>query len=212
MADDQQRAPSEFDPRYDPAFQRGYRPQPGEKQLTRVRASSAPPIAPVMQIPRRTDPDDRAVSRPERVEPSSPSDRAGVPSLLDTQPTLPVSGEAVRGDTAPVAGSPLDRLDLSPRRNPLMLALWIVAAGFVIIGVIIYAVSVSFSYSNTTPSNDIGTLVLTQLGWMLAGPLITIGLATLVALLFLTALAGRGRGPSLRPDEDAADATSSRDD
>jgi hypothetical protein len=68
--------------------------------------------------------------------------------------------------------------------------------GFVVLGVVLYSVSVSLSYAGPTPSTDVGALVLSQLGWMLAGPLITIGLATIVALLFLTALAGRRRRPA----------------
>jgi len=47
-------------------------------------------------------------------------------------------------------------------------------------------------------------LVFAQLGWMLAGPLITVGLLTLVGLLFLTALVGRRspRPPAARDDFD----------
>ena len=76
----------------------------------------------------------------------------------------------------------------------------------VVLGIVLYSVSVSLSYSAATPSSDVGTLVISQLGWMLAGPLITIGLATLVALLFLTALAGR------RPTPSAADPAELPDD
>ena len=42
---------------------------------------------------------------------------------------------------------------------------------------------------------------ISQLGWMLAGPMITIGLATLVGLLFLTALAGRRQRPASYGDD-----------
>ncbi|MGH1524554.1 hypothetical protein ACRAWC_11135 [Leifsonia sp. L25] len=44
--------------------------------------------------------------------------------------------------------------------------------------------------------------MISQLGWMLAGPLITVGLITLVALLFLTALAGRGAKRAPYPESD----------
>jgi hypothetical protein len=43
--------------------------------------------------------------------------------------------------------------------------------------------------------------VITQLGWILTGPLVTVGLVTLVTLLFLTALSGAPR-PSQQIDAD----------
>ncbi|MGH1550337.1 hypothetical protein ACRAWB_14655 [Leifsonia poae] len=96
----------------------------------------------------------------------------------------------------------LARLDVSPRRNPLILALWIVGGGFVLLGIVLYCISVTSSYSGPTPSSDVGSLVFAQLGWMLAGPLITVGLLTLVGLLFLNALAGRRAPVEASPDDE----------
>ncbi|MCI0156594.1 hypothetical protein KNO15_07785 [Leifsonia shinshuensis] len=198
--DEQKDAARGFDPRYDPQFQRGYRPQPGEQPRTRVRTAPAPDPAGNPQSERARE-DDRGSSAEAAALSVNPAALPHVaPGAVDAPSGAPVSPapadqtaerpELVRAYAVP-APSLLDRLDLSPRRNPLMLALWIVGAGLVVLGIVLYSVSVSISYTGSTPSSDVGSLVISQLGWMLAGPMITIGLATLVALLFLTALAGR---------------------
>lgn len=187
--DDQKDAPGGFDPRYDPAFQRGYRQQPGERPHTRVRADARTQPAPAIAT-------DREAEYAAEYDAARHYEAPGLPSRAEPQAAsadevLAPAAALQQAQRSDAVGSILDRLDLSPRRNPLMLALWLVAGGFVVVGVVIYSVSVSLSYSGATQSSDIGSLVITQLGWMLAGPLITIGLATLVALLFLTALVGR---------------------
>lgn len=169
-----------FDPRFDPAFQRGYQPRPGERAQTRVR-----PDAP-----------DSAYRRPSSVLPAA-TDEVAEPDLAPApeRTAAPLDDLDLPSQPAPApiaAGAGvLDRLDPNPRRNPVMLALWLVGAGFVVLGIVLYAVSVTSSYNGPTPSSDVTALVFAQLGWMLAGPLITVGLLTLVGLLFLTALAGR---------------------
>ncbi|MEY9951894.1 hypothetical protein [Leifsonia sp. EB34] len=189
--DDQKDAARGIDPRYDPQFQRGYRPQPGERAKTRLRAAPAPSVA--------TDEgdDERDDERRRPVEAASLSIApVDVPRVTPAaEPPVQAEPGVDRAYAVPAsasAASILDRLDLSPRRNPVILALWLVSGGFVVLGVVLYSVSVSLSYTGSTPSTDVGSLVISQLGWMLAGPLITVGLLTLVALLFLTALAGRG--------------------
>lgn len=203
--DEQKDAARGFDPRYDPQFQRGYRPQPGERPRTRVRTTDAPGSLPDMEpreVRSRSRDDDVAppveaaamsmnpVALP-RVTPGAVEAASVPPGAVDPPAER---AELVRAYAVP-APSLLDRLDLSPRRNPLMLALWIVGGGLVVLGIVLYSVSVSLSYTGSTPSTDVGSLVISQLGWMLAGPMITIGLATLVTLLFLTALAGRRARP-----------------
>jgi hypothetical protein len=180
-----------FDPRYDPSFQRGYQPQPGERAQTRVRAV-APDSAyrrpsSLLQRPAETDDDDLPPADVRAALVREPE------AALEPAPTAP----------AYVVGTgTLARLDVSPRRNPLILALWIVGGGFVVLGIVLYCISVTSSYSGPTPSSDVGSLVFAQLGWMLAGPLITVGLATLVGLLFLNALAGRRAPVETPPDEE----------
>jgi hypothetical protein len=182
-----------FDPRFDPAFQRGYQPRPGERAQTRVRA----------------DAPDSAYRRPSSVLPAAPDEvaepgYAAAPELPSAPaPDVDLAPEPA---AAPIAAGPglLDRLEPSPRRNPVMLALWLVGAGLVVLGIVLYCVSVTSSYNGPTPSTDVTALVFAQLGWMLAGPLITVGLLTLVGLLFLTALVGRRspRSPRARDDFD----------
>lgn len=57
IADDEQDTarPGGFDPRYDPAFQRGYRPQPGERARTRVDEHGAAPVGDALAILVRRD-------------------------------------------------------------------------------------------------------------------------------------------------------------
>lgn len=179
-----------FDPRFDPAFQRGYQPQPGERARTRVRAD-APDSAfrrPSSLLPTR---EGSAPAAP--TEPLTPYEEAAL-SLDEGRAALPEQFDAGAegGRTVVVASAGvLSGVELNPRRNPFILALWLIGAGFVVLGIVLYAVSVTSSYNGPTPSNDVGALVFAQLGWMLAGPLIMVGLLTLVGLLFLTALSGR---------------------
>lgn len=205
--DEQKDAGHGFDPRYDPQFQRGYRPQPGEQPRTRLRAAPSPA---------ETGTDGRARARddegipgveaaalsvsPVALPPMTPAAVAAAGEEQRTADPVAEHAELVRAYAVP-APSLLDRLDLSPRRNPLMLALWLVGAGLVVLGIVLYSVSVSLSYTGSTPATDVGSLVISQLGWMLAGPMITIGLATLVGLLFLTALAGRRQRPASYGDD-----------
>ena len=121
--------------------------------------------------------DEYTVSRPSDIAPLATGGTAASTAAGAVEPVV-VSG-------------PLARLELNPKRNPYILALWIIGAGFVVLGIALYCISVTASYSGPTPSSDVGSLVFAQLGWMLAGPLITAGLLTLVGLLFLTAIAGR---------------------
>ncbi len=197
MAADDAQAPSGadggLDPRYDPAFQRGYRPQPGERPRTRVRGTSVIPTntgtsaaAAAGSVPRSPDPVEHPAPRAEPSIATVGSWEASEP-FQPIPPAPPVAVTGAGGTTASRSG-PLDRLDTSPRTNRYFLALWIIGAGFVVLGIVLYAVSVFTSYTSPTPSADVSGLVFSQLGWMLAGPLVTVGLATLVALLLLTAL------------------------
>ena len=209
IADDEQDTarPGGFDPRYDPAFQRGYRAQPGERARTRVRAVTP---APARDRPRA---DARAAApAPEAADSAweatvSPAGELPVPSdpvsFIAEAPTPAPQAAAEPAPAVVAVPSLLAGAELSPRRNPLMLALWITGAGLVVLGIVIYAVAVNASYTTSYngAAGDVGMQVLTQIGWVLAGPMITIGFATLVALLFLTAIAARRRAPSADDDE-----------
>jgi hypothetical protein len=192
--------PGGFDPRYDPAFQRGYQPRPGERTQTRLR-SDAPDSAyrrPSSNAPTRQDGQARQDEGTPLPDPVAPE---AAPFAVDggrVPPADDVELWTARPDVSPT-GLRLPA-DLSPRRNPFMLALWLVGAGFVVLGIVLYCVSVTSSYNGPTPSTDVTALVFAQLGWTLAGPLITVGLLTLVALLFLTAVTARR--PPATPSSD----------
>jgi hypothetical protein len=190
--------PGGFDPRFDPAFQRGYQPRPGERPQTRVR-SDAPDAGyrqPSSLLPARDE-------RPPAADPLAAVE-AAVP--FDDGPAAQVAGTVAAAPESWTVVEPAGRwggIELNPRRNPFVLALWLVGAGCVVLGILLYCVSVVSSYNGPTPSTDVGALVFAQLGWMFAGPLITVGLLTLVGLLFLSALANRGASrQGAPPDEE----------
>lgn len=212
----------EFDPRFDPAFQRGYRPKPGEKTRTRMRGAP-PTAAPAPAAARAASPASTAPPA-STATPASAAWEAETVGVADPAPSIDyvdgVTGRLVPVEHAAAAeraaaaealppapgGVPmlatgagfLDRIDMSPRTNRRMLALWIIGAGFVALGIALYVVSVFTSYTNPTPNSDVSGLVFSQLGWMLAGPLVTVGLATLVTMTLLTALTAR-RAPTAAP-------------
>jgi hypothetical protein len=134
----------------------------------------------------------------EDQEGDPPTAEAVFGDLTESEPAAALDGFGTvpRTDTAVVVtgASILDRADVSPRRNPYFLALWILGGGFVVLGIVLYAISVYTSYTtSSTDLQDVTTLVFSQIGWMLAGPLVTVGLATIVALVLLTALRSRKR-------------------
>ena len=209
----------DFDPRYDPAFQRGYHAAPGEQGRTRMRgaapgtpaatASPAPAASPV--APRESGESvaweaelvglgDTSAAHRDSLQPSaSPAFEGPYPQAVEAA-TPAVGGVPV----ATAAPGFLDRIDASPRTNRRILALWLVGGGFVVLGIVLYVVSVFTSYTNPTPNSDVSGLVFSQLGWMLAGPLVTVGLATLVTLILLAALTARrsaGRAGASGPEE-----------
>jgi hypothetical protein len=238
-------ARGDFDPRYDPEFQRGYRPQPGERARTRVRdvatrpetaadtavnttantaaarrpaagtaaatALERPSQRPVehtppapQPVPFADAPASSAVVAPDSWETEVERERAVIERERGTaQPSDVVAYGDVAPEFTPARrGGILDAVDFSPRRNRAVLILWLVGAGLVALGVVLYVMSVFTSYTNPTSSADVTGLVFSQLGWMLAGPLITVGLATLVVLLGLTLLASHRPAQPASNDSD----------
>lgn len=203
----------DFDPRYDPAFQRGYQPKPGERPRTRVRDASAT-AAFQRPAPRAVDPVERAdrAERAERVEPSADAEYGVVEA--EAEAYTPAPGAAPTPDAAtaltaaslaavpayPARSGILAAVDFSPRRNRAVLTLWLVGGGLVALGILLYVMSVFTSYTNPTSGADVTGLVFSQLGWMLAGPLITVGLATLMILLALTLLSARPAPASIESE------------
>jgi hypothetical protein len=206
--------PDAFDPNYDPAFQRGYTPHPGEARRTRLRngtddapfrrpttaASDSSPAAPPADIAPRPQRDDDFLD-PDWLE-RAPELELERELEREPEPEFEPFRTADRAGSAVVitGASILDRAEISPRRNPYFLALWIMGGGFIVLGIVLYAVSVYTSYTSTTDAQDVSTLVFSQVGWMLAGPLVTVGLGTIVALVLLTALRTRARRNTSRTE------------
>ncbi|WP_426517953.1 hypothetical protein ACPPVQ_01615 [Diaminobutyricibacter sp. McL0618] len=183
---------NDIDPRFDPAFQRGYKPKPGERARTRVR-----PDQPTQQV--ASPPGSAPVPAPRPV--SSAADEVPWPDDEPEPDTVPpariievVSGEEVERDYADEGAILLAGVETAPRRNRYFLALWVMGIGFVALGILLYVMSVATSYTTTnTNGSDVVQLVFSQLGWMLAAPLITVGLLTLVVLVLIQALRPRPR-------------------
>ncbi len=179
---------NDIDPRFDPAFQRGYKPKPGERSRTHVRppqqVTTPPGVAPA--LPRPVSPASDEVPWPD----DEPEPEVVPPAFV----VEVVPGAAVEQDFAAEGVNILAGVETTPRRNRYFLALWVMGIGFVALGILLYVMSVATSYTTTnTSGSDVVQLVFSQLGWMLAAPLITVGLLTLVVLVLIQALRPRTR-------------------
>ena len=178
MTDDRMR---ELDPRFDAAFQRGAVELRDEPR----RGSSATP-APTAATP--------SVSRPVWDQPRPLSERSEIPRSLsersETKGTLDVADDVHHESALDV-----DEPDITtyPRRweiTILVVGIALIAAGLALAWMWIEASFTGFSYSgNEFPAE----YVLMQVASHVSTPLITIGLLTLVGLLFLRATRARGR-------------------
>ena len=196
-------AQERFDPRYDPAFQRGYRAD----SSARARSGRAS---------RERAAKEERVGREERgvdAHPAAPRERESMPreraprerAPLASAPREPAPREPVPREPAPVASDPLDAGGASdgelqrfqpPRRgNPYIVALWIIGVGLVVTAVSFQAWAQSHSTAISYNSADGVPLmaVLLNLAYALSGPLVTVGLGTIVGLLFLSAVRRRRR-------------------
>ncbi|HEY5223874.1 MAG TPA: hypothetical protein VIJ18_12610 [Microbacteriaceae bacterium] len=167
-----------LDPRFDPAFQRGYRPGAARPEapdaVTQVPTSDrvAQGAAPFSSPPPATRPPEGR--QPEEAIPT------GVP--VDDSASTPSDGQ--EGHETPLHAS---------RANPYLRALWIIGIGCVVAGIALQlwaqteAVNVSYDPQGGVPLNA----VLLNLAYSVGSPLITTGLATVVGLLFLLAVRHR---------------------
>ncbi len=177
---------NDIDPRFDPAFQRGYKPKPGERLRTRVRPQQ------VTSPPGTTAP--RPVSPASDDEVPWADDEAEPEAVPPVHVIEVVSGVTVERDYEEEGAVLLAGVETAPRRNRYFLALWVMSIGFIALGILLYVMSVATSYTTTnTNGSDVVQLVFSQLGWMLAAPLITVGLLTLVVLVLIQALRPRVR-------------------
>jgi hypothetical protein len=172
-----------FDPRHDPIYQRGYHegasaPESARADIAQpvvVRKADVPVRAPSQQQPapvRSTPPRASAEMRPS---PTEQPDETG--ALL-----VPGAGEEVPQPEA--------------QRNPYFVALWIIAPVLVVAGIGLEWRSVALAdYGYASSPGDVPLeAIIQQLTWVVAPIMITVGLLTMVALLFWRAVHWRSAG------------------
>lgn len=166
MADEDENG---IDPRYDPVFQRGYRGATAEAPAPR-----RPP--PDIAGPTAREP---AAKVPIVRQPAASVVPAGVADIDDDTQSNP-DADGVEGDAA----SPDDILP-PLRANPYVYALGIMGILFVVAGIGVEVVISSVTFSrNGFESTSVSFLIAQNVGYMLTGPLITVGLAILAGLVF----------------------------
>lgn len=150
----------EFDPRFHPAFQRGYEPP-----------AQTTPKRPVRSEPRRE----------EFVGP--PPQAPAVPLVV----AAPATKSAPASDQVhPIAGTPVAE---SRGINPYIVILWIVGAVLTLGGTALLFVGNFRAFTNNTdgPQEQLDAQRIYLLGTTFGGPLVTVGLVTIAGLLALSA-------------------------
>jgi hypothetical protein len=149
-----------FDPRHDPRFQRGY--QPGDTRPPQRQARSATPAA------------------EETARPLPAALRAEAPAVDSSD-----EPDALGADlfTADAFQDEYER----PRRNPFITALWIVGILFVTGAVALQWQAMTYSFSNYSYSGN-GPMpfgmMLQQVAYAIASPMLMVGLIVMAGLLF----------------------------
>ncbi|MDQ1574980.1 MAG: hypothetical protein QOH55_130 [Microbacteriaceae bacterium] len=172
-----------LDPRFDPAFQRGYQPRAGE--FIRVERRPAPEAMKPAHQQQVSEPR-QSTQPPQRGAEATTSPSANVVHEESVHATAPEQAATVEdwgGDDA--TGDP--RVTATPPRNPYIVALWIVGVGSVVLGLVLYILSATSGLATSSASTDQFQMLIFQLGWVFATPLVTVGLLTIVGLLFLSA-------------------------
>ena len=158
------------DPRFDPLYQRGYAPSvDAARQVSGRRATAPGPIYP---------------------EPPTELD-AGGPSR---------SASAVENSMDPVDSSPEDatgRAPLVSGLNPYARALAIMSVAFVVIGAgaAVWANSASWAPSSTNGRTAIQMQIIQSLVLQFSTPVVTVGFAIGVGLVFLKIFTSRAARP-----------------
>jgi hypothetical protein len=180
-----------IDPRYDPRFQRGYQ-----------AADAAPAPRASTSGVRPTSSGRRAQRDAALAEPAPEPDRPALPdgatasagaALAETPATPP----APQGSAGPEPE--VEYHGPAPRRsNPWLVALWAIGVGFVVLGVGMIVVVQSINQTTVYATSGYGDptpkmfIIFMNVAYSASGPLITVGLGTIVALLFQRALGRRG--------------------
>ncbi len=166
-------ADSDFDPRFDPAFQPGYDPS---KHAPETPARAEAPT-------RQTKKPDHQAQQQDEYAPPPPSGSARHPVSAPGSPS--VSQPSRVEQPAPVTTG----VTVAPRRNPLIITLWILSALLVASGV--YGLRlISDRVTSLGDSGGFGgaDYYLLQSYTVLAPLLIVLGLATAVGTIFVLAV------------------------
>ncbi|HEY8588230.1 MAG TPA: hypothetical protein VIL55_01640 [Naasia sp.] len=189
-----------LDPRYDPIYQRGYAPEPGDEQRPRPRA------IPRLSIPRRADPApahkmSAAAGSAERdAAPRSAADGARGPAGA-TPNTYPPANPATGDPTDGMA--PPDLPDDSPHQRRWAVLLAVAGVALIVVGVWAHMVAWPLQFQGWSVVNDevrtpdglsIVQVQLSQLAIAVAPQLIVLGVTAILAdLVILTYTAARAR-------------------
>jgi hypothetical protein len=143
-----------FDPRHDPPFQRGYDPAVPADR----RDAASPRLV------------DQTGARQEA--PAHPAGPAAQDGLTYSHLGLVEPGLGPAGTHW-------------PRRNPYLRALWAVGVALIVVGIVL-AWQVTADSANITYSGGEMpfALILQQLAWTVVPSMVTVGIATIVALIF----------------------------
>ena len=155
--------PPNIDPRFDPAFQRGF---DGDVTVTRRRATpGAPSVTPAQ---------DRSAQEPVQR-----------PNLPARPPVSPAEAPAAV-ETEPEAGLIAEDAAVTRGANPFVIALWVIAAVLVAVGAWgIQWARAAFLTESLTTNVD---YVLVEIVRVAAPASIGLGAATAIGLLFLSAV------------------------
>ena len=165
-----------YDPRFDPAFQRGFE---GETAFPprQVPANQTPSRQAAIQAPERI-----VAPMPDQLRPRAHAEQ---PSRLSADEFRPL------GQRAEV--EPVERYELPPvplRSNPFLIAVLVIAVALIGAGLLIGS-RIDSWYNDVSPDGPgFGLLNMLQLGGPLA---ITLGVATVIAVLVILALRWRGK-------------------
>lgn len=186
MAEERE-TPDGIDPRFDPTFQRGFRPDSRRSDSSRRERSRREPVA-------RSAPD-RAAH-----ESTLPPKQAQAPAQAPKQVPIPPVSPPNAADSA--AGSTIDEDDgtdlvsMTPpaRFNPYIVALWVIGIILVVAGAgfLFWAQTISRMSGGYDPNQGVPIeIILANLAYSVSGPMVAVGLATLIGLIFLRAVGHR---------------------
>ena len=181
-----------FDPEHDARFQRGYDPN------TEPREAASGPLGLGAGVGTPTDAP--YGSRAEARAAVAPRPRAGLSSRAAASVPEPGEGavDFVRGT---IGTEQFDDESPAPRRNPFVIALWIVGPLLIVGGVALVAQGASNNGYSYSGGEMPWGMILLQVSWALGPTMISTGFATIVGLLFWHAFAWHRARAARTPTE-----------